>query len=86
MGEKLRVFVMPKEGVFDPQGVAIHRAIERLGFVGIERVRTGRLIELDLVESVGAESAKAGKAVDIDAICKDLLANEVIENYHIERD
>ena len=75
---KARVFVTLKPGVLDPQGRAIHHALESLGFDGIQGVRAGKLIELDL-----AEATSDG---DIEAMCRKLLANTVIENFTIERD
>jgi phosphoribosylformylglycinamidine synthase subunit PurS len=74
---KIRIFVTLKPGVLDPQGKAIHHALEGLGFAGINDVRQGKLIELDLAD--GTADA------DIDAMCVKLLANPVIENYRIER-
>lgn len=74
---KARVFVTLKPGVLDPQGKAIHHALEGLGFGGVNDVRAGKLIELDLAEGTTDE--------DIDAMCRKLLANTVIENYRIER-
>jgi phosphoribosylformylglycinamidine synthase len=73
---KTRVYITLKNGVLDPQGKAIHHALEGLGFAGVKDVRAGKLIELDLDEGV-AEA-------DIDAMCRKLLANTVIENYRIE--
>ncbi len=75
---KARVFVTLKPGVLDPQGKAIHHALEGLGFAGIAGVRAGKLIELDLAEDV--------EEVEIEAMCRKLLANIVIENFRIERD
>jgi phosphoribosylformylglycinamidine synthase len=74
---KARIFVTLKGGVLDPQGRAIHHALEGLGFGGVNDVRAGKLIELDLAD--GTSDA------DIDAMCKTLLANTVIENYRIEK-
>ena len=74
---KARVFVTLKHGVLDPQGKAILHALEGLGFSGINDVRAGKLIELDLAE--GASEA------DIEDMCRKLLANTVIENFRIER-
>ena len=74
---KARVFVTLKDGVLDPQGKAIHHALEGLGFAGVQDVRAGRLIELDLADGTSDE--------DIDAMCRKLLANTVIENYRIEK-
>jgi len=74
---KVRVSVSLKNGVLDPQGRAIQHSLEGLGFAGVHDVRAGRLIELDVDESVSDE--------DLDAMCRKLLANMVIENYRIER-
>ena len=75
---KTRVYVTLKNGVLDPQGKAIHHALEGLGFSGINDVRAGKLIELDLADGVSEE--------DVEAMCRKLLANTVIENFRIERD
>lgn len=74
---KIRVHVSLKNGVLDPQGRAIHHALEGLGFSGVNDVRAGRLIELDVDESVSDEA--------LDEMCRKLLANMVIENYRIEK-
>ena len=74
---KLRIFVTLKNGVLDPQGKAIHKALDGLGFGGINDVRAGKLIELDVAD--GTEDAS------IDEMCRKLLANTVIENYRVER-
>ena len=73
---KTRIFVTLKNGVLDPQGKAIHHALEGLGFDGVNDVRAGRMIELEHEEGV----SKA----DIENMCKKLLANTVIENFEIE--
>lgn len=73
---KVRIFVTLKEGVLDPQGKAIHHALESLDFSGVNDVRAGKLIELDVDASVSRE--------EIDRMCDKLLANTVIENYEIE--
>ena len=75
---KTRVYVTLKNGVLDPQGKAIHHALEGLGFAGVKDVRAGKLIELDLDEGVGDE--------EVEAMCRKLLANTVIENFRIERE
>ena len=75
---KTRVYVTLKNGVLDPQGKAIHHALEGLGFAGVNDVRAGKLIELDLATSVGDE--------EVEAMCRKLLANTVIENFRIERE
>jgi phosphoribosylformylglycinamidine synthase len=72
-----RVYVTLKNGVLDPQGKAIHHALEGLGFAGVNDVRAGKLIELDLAAGVSDE--------DVEAMCRKLLANTVIENFRIER-
>lgn len=73
---KARIFVTLKPGVLDPQGKAIQHALHGLGFDGVGEVRQGKLIELDLAEGTPTEQ--------IDAMCRQLLANTVIENYRIE--
>ncbi|MET3760317.1 phosphoribosylformylglycinamidine synthase subunit PurS [Sphingomonas sp. UYEF23] len=74
---KLRIFVTLKPGVLDPQGRAIHKALGTLGFAGVNDVRAGKLIELDVADDTTDER--------VDAMCRELLANTVIENYRIER-
>ena len=74
---KVRVHVSLKSGVLDPQGRAIHHALEGLGFSGINDVRAGRLIELDVIDSTSDDA--------LDEMCRKLLANMVIENYRIEK-
>jgi phosphoribosylformylglycinamidine synthase PurS subunit len=74
---KTRVYVTLKNGVLDPQGKAIHHALEGLGFGGVKEVRAGKLIELDLDPDVSD--------AQVEEMCRKLLANTVIENYRIER-
>ena len=74
---KVRVFVTLKNGVLDPQGKAIHHALEDLGFGGVRDVRAGKLIELEVEPGVSDS--------DVEEMCRKLLANTVIENYRIER-
>ena len=76
---KARVHVTLKNGVLDPQGKAIQHALGSLGFDGVNEVRQGKVIELELAET---DPAKAKATVD--AMCTKLLANTVIENYRIE--
>ena len=73
---KIRVHVTLKNGVLDPQGRAIHHALEGLGFEGVEGVRQGKLIELDVADGTPPAT--------IDEMCRKLLANTVIENYRVE--
>ena len=74
---KLRIVVTLKPGVLDPQGKAIEHALGSLGFAGVGDVRVGKTIDLELADGTSDE--------DIDAMCRKLLANTVIENYRIER-
>jgi phosphoribosylformylglycinamidine synthase len=76
---KARIHVALKPGVLDPQGKAIGNALVQLGFAGVGEVRQGKLIELDLAEN---DPARARERVE--AMCRDLLANPVIETYAIE--
>ncbi|MFM2043507.1 MAG: phosphoribosylformylglycinamidine synthase, PurS protein [Pseudomonadota bacterium] len=76
---KAKVTVTLKNGVLDPQGKAIGHALHTLGFLSVGEVRQGKLIELDL-EETDPEAARA----TVDAMCRKLLANTVIENYSIE--
>lgn len=73
---KARVYVMLKNGVLDPQGEAVRHALGTLGFDGVEGVRQGKVIELDLAD--GTSEAL------IEQMCEKLLANTVIESYRIE--
>ena len=73
---KVRVHVMLKTGVLDPQGEAVRHALGALGFEGVESVRQGKVIEMDL--SDGTSEAT------ITEMCEQLLANTVIESYRIE--
>ena len=77
---KLRVTVMPKDGVLDPQGKAIARALAGLGFAGVgEDIRTGKVIELEL-----AETDRARAEAQAQEMARKLLANTVIERFTVE--
>jgi len=76
---KAKVHVTLKNGVLDPQGKAVQNALAALGFAGVTGVRQGKYIEIDLDET---DPARAEDAVE--AMCRKLLANTVIENYAIE--
>jgi phosphoribosylformylglycinamidine synthase subunit PurS len=76
---KARIRITLKHGVLDPQGKAIENALASLGFSGINEVRQGKYIEVVLTET---DEARAREQVE--SICKDLLANMVIENYAYE--
>jgi phosphoribosylformylglycinamidine synthase PurS subunit len=70
---KARVLIRPKEGILDPQGKAVERALPALGFEGVSQVRVGRMVELETEE------------VDsLPALCEKLLANPLIEDYEIQ--
>lgn len=74
---KVRVFVSLKPGVLDPQGRAVHHALEGLGFDSVEDVRIGRIVEMKVADGTGDAA--------IEDMCRKLLANTVIENYRIEK-
>ncbi|OQW45261.1 MAG: phosphoribosylformylglycinamidine synthase [Proteobacteria bacterium SG_bin6] len=74
---KLRIIVSLKPGVLDPQGRAIHKALGGLGFAGVADVRAGKVFELEVADDTSDDQ--------IDAMCRQLLANTVIENYRVER-
>ena len=74
---KVRVHVSLKPGVLDPQGRAVHHALEGLGFKGVEDVRIGRTIALTVADETSDEQ--------LDEMCRKLLANMVIEDYRIEK-
>jgi phosphoribosylformylglycinamidine synthase len=76
---KARITVMLKNGVLDPQGRAIAHALHSLGFENVEDVRQGKLIEVEL-KAQNEASARG----ELDAMCRQLLANPIIENYRVE--
>jgi phosphoribosylformylglycinamidine synthase len=76
---KAKIRITLKNGVLDPQGKAIQNALGALGFAGIDEVRQGKYIEVDLKET---NEAKA--RAEVERMCRDLLANLVIENYSYE--
>jgi phosphoribosylformylglycinamidine synthase PurS subunit len=69
---KRRVLIRPKEGILDPQGKAVERALPALGFAGVSGVRVGRLVELE-----------AEDGADLERLCEQLLANPLVEDYEI---
>ena len=73
---KARVHVMLKDGVLDPQGEAVRHALGALGFDGVEGVRQGKVIELELADGTGEATVRE--------MCERLLANTVIESYSVE--
>lgn len=74
---KVRILVRLKPGVLDPQGRAVHHSLDSLGFEGVEDVRIGRMIEMDVAEGTSDETLKR--------MCEQLLANMVIEDFAIEK-
>jgi phosphoribosylformylglycinamidine synthase subunit PurS len=79
---KARIYVTLKPSVLDPQGKAIHHAVETIGYRGIEDVRQGKYFEVTLDASLSADDARAA----IERMAKDVLANPVIEDYRVELD
>jgi phosphoribosylformylglycinamidine synthase len=69
---RARVLVRPKEGILDPQGQAVQRALPALGFSGVSHVHIGRLIELDVEDPA-----------QLPSMCEKLLANTLIEDYEV---
>jgi phosphoribosylformylglycinamidine synthase len=72
---RARVLVRPKAGILDPQGIVVERALPALGFSGVSNVHVGRLIELEVEDPS-----------QLDAMCRKLLANPLIEDYEIVTD
>jgi phosphoribosylformylglycinamidine synthase len=69
---RARVLIRPKEGILDPQGQTVERALPALGFDGVSDVRIGRLVELDVPD-----------IAEVEAMCEKLLANPLVEDYEI---
>lgn len=69
---RARVLIRPKQGILDPQGVAVERALPALGFSGVENVHVGRLVELDVDDPA-----------QLQPMCEKLLANPLVEDYEI---
>ena len=76
---KARVTVMPKKTVLDPQGKTVAQAIRHLGMECVREVRVGKLIELE-IEGTNMQTTRQ----KLEGICRDLLSNPVIEDYHLE--
>jgi phosphoribosylformylglycinamidine synthase len=70
---RVRVLIRPKAGILDPQGQAVERALPALGFSGVSHVHVGRLVELDVEDQS-----------QVAAMCEQLLANPLIEDYEIQ--
>ncbi len=76
---KAKVHITLKNGVLDPQGKAVQHALGSLGFDGVQDVRQGKYIELDI-----AETDRTKAKATVEQMCRNLLANTVIENYSVE--
>jgi len=70
---RARVLIRPKQGILDPQGEAVKRALPALGFSGVESVHVGRLVELDVQD-----------AAQVQPMCEKLLANPLVEDYEVQ--
>ncbi len=79
---KAKIYVTLKPSVLDPQGKAIHHAVETIGYAGIADVRQGKYFEVKLSEQLSPEEAKT----QIERMAKDVLSNPVIEDYRVELD
>jgi phosphoribosylformylglycinamidine synthase subunit PurS len=73
----VRVYITPKKGILDPQGVAVERSLPALGFEGVSDVRVGKFIELELPAGTPPDTARA----EVEAMCQKLLANPIIEDF-----
>ena len=69
---RARVLIRPKQGILDPQGQTVERALPALGFDGVSDVRIGRLVELDVPD-----------IAEVEAMCEKLLANPLVEDYEV---
>jgi phosphoribosylformylglycinamidine synthase len=67
------VLIRPKQGILDPQGIAVERALPALGFAGVSHVHIGRLVELDVPDPA-----------QLQPMCEKLLANPLVEEYEVE--
>ena len=67
------MLIRPKQGILDPQGVAVERALPALGFDGVSNVHVGRLVELDVED-----------ASQVEPMCEKLLANPLVEDYEVQ--
>ena len=77
---KAHVTVMPKQAVLDPQGVAVRDALHHLGLAAASSVRVGKYLEIE----IEGDSDRAALQDKLHALCRDLLSNPVIEDYHLE--
>ena len=79
---KAKIYVTLKPSVLDPQGKAIHHAVETIGYRGIKDVRQGKYFEVTIEDSFSSEEARA----EIERMARDVLANPIIEDFRVELD
>ena len=79
---KVKIYVTLKPSVLDPQGKAIHHAVETIGYQGIEDVRQGKYFEVTLSDALSEDDARE----QIERMARDVLANPIIEDYRVELD
>ena len=79
---KARIYVTLKPSVLDPQGKAIHHAVETIGYRGIDDVRQGKYFEIAVSDELSGEEAR----LEIERLARDVLSNPVIEDYRVEID
>ncbi|HET9531559.1 MAG TPA: phosphoribosylformylglycinamidine synthase subunit PurS [Blastocatellia bacterium] len=77
---KAKIYVTLKPSVLDPQGKAIHHAVETIGYRGIDDVRQGKYFEITVSDDLSSEEARR----EIERLARDVLSNPVIEEYRIE--
>jgi len=77
---RARVTILPRKEVLDPQGRAVARALQGLGFTGATEVRVGRIVDLELAAGLGPDEARA----EVDRMSRELLANLIVEDYTVE--
>jgi len=76
---KAKVYIMLKKGILDPQGNAVHQALQSLGYSGLEGLRVGKYLEIEMKDRSRAVAEK-----EVQEMCEKLLANTVIEEYRFE--
>ena len=76
---RIRVLIRPKEGILDPQGQAVERALPALGYEGVSNVHVGKLIELEV-----SNGSKEDVGARVEEMCERLLANPLIESYEVQ--
>ncbi len=79
---KATVYVRPKKEVLDPQGDAVRKALEKLGFGGVAQVRIGKVVEIEFAENIPASEQSAMRA-KLEQMSDTLLANPVMEDYEV---